>query len=716
MNIDPIFDETVTWALIAGIAVIVLISLMGLRGKVTDKTRNLLFALKIGGALGVCLLLLKPHWVKKQEDPAAFKVVVLADLSASMLTKDAKDKPTRIENLRQAIENPEDPEKTWLQELREKWRVETLAFASNLFPLASGSWDTVSQQNQTDIGDALKQVLQQDGDPVGSVVLLSDGKDNTGMDVSGIVNLYKTAGVPINVVGMGDHRPKGDLEVTFDQDEIEGVAREEMEITATVTNHFNHSVQTTATLMDGDKVLARKPLNLERNTTEAISFTYLRETAGARNLRVKLDSPSTDTNPSTDSDFAVAMIEAPEEFKLLYLSNRMNLNYRFIKKVLAPEERVQFHSLVQLSEDKFLPFGKDIPSKWPEKPEFFNQFDVLVLDTHLLAAWPEPLVQGIIDFVSLRGGGLLLFGPTDLAREKLASLLPVSETEEQTHRENRLIDIDAEPIFGAEQDVESLKLFLPGKLPANLATKLKIAARDAAALRSAGGSALALQAYGAGKCAYWATEHDWRWALKDEEGTEAHKAFWYGLVSWLGTGGEERIRVESANQVHDISQPIDLDVELLAASYEPADNALVEAVLEDSEGKKQRIQLFPSSNQPGHYKAAFTPSGTGDYKVKYTCSFPGSDPLEHEVFFGVGSKGGETQDVEFQEGLLQDLARLTGGEYRHYSKMKTTDWNLSKSLPQAETRISLTDNLLFLCLLAGLIGSEWIFRRQSGLR
>lgn len=716
MNVSPLFGNTNTWLLVVLIAAIVVVSLIGLRGKVTDRTRTLLVTLKIAGAIGICLLLLKPYWVKEQADPAAFKVVVLADLSASMLTKDAKDKPTRIETLRSALENPDSPKDSWLQNLRENWRVETLAFAENVFPLASGSWDTASQQTQTGIENALTQVLQQDGDPVGSVVLLTDGKDNVGIDVSGVVSRYKEAGVPINVVGVGDHRPEGDLEVQFDEDEIEGVAREETQIHATVTNHFNHPVQTTATLMDGNQVLARKPVELERNASQQLTFTYLRETAGARNLRISLDSPSTDSNPSTDSDFAVAMIEAPEEFRFLYLSDRMNLNHRFIKNVLAPEERVKFHSLIQLAEDKFLPFGEEIPSKWPEKPEFFNKLDVLMVDTHLLKNLPEPLVQGVIDFVSLRGGGLLLFGPSDVAREKLGALLPVAQTKTEIPREDRQIEIDPEPIFPADQDLDHMKLFLPGKLPVNLATQLKIAAREAASLRTSAGSALALQAYGAGKCAYWATEHDWRWAMKDEEGTEAHKTFWYGLVSWLGTGGEDRIRVDSANQVHDISKAIDLDVELLGSDYEPSDDALVEAILEDPQGKTQRIQLFPSSNQPGHYKAAFSAVETGDYKVKYRCSFPDSEAVEHEIFFGVGSQGGETQDVTFEEGFLQDLARLTGGKYRHYSKMNTTDWELSNSLPKNQTRISLTDNLLFLCLLAGLIGSEWIFRRQSGLR
>lgn len=716
MNIDPLFPNEFTFPLIAGIVIITMVSIAGLGGKVTDNTRNLLVSLKALSAVALVMLLLRPSWVQEENDPAAFKVVVLADLSASMLTQDSKGQPSRLQTLRPAIEQEEGKSPNWLAKLRDQWRVEVLSFAGNVFPLASGSWDTVASQNSTDLGSALTSVLDQDGDPVGGVFLLTDGKDNAGIDMSKTVGSFKQAGVPINIVGIGDHRPEGDLEVYFEEDEIKGVAREEMTVKATVKNHFNHSVQTTATLYDGKKVVARQPVDVERHATQELEFTYLRETAGARNLRVTLDSPTNDSDPSTDSDFTVAMVEAPEEFRILFLSNRMNLNYRYIKNVLSPEERMKFHSIIQLSEDKFLPYGPDIPTSWPEKPEFFNQFDVLMLDTLVLESWPDILIQGIVDFVSLRGGGLLLYGPPDPAKEKLGSLLPILDTETETIRDDRTIEMDAEPIFDADQDIDHLKLFLPGKLPASVATRVKLAARKAAYLRSKSGAALALQAYGAGKCAYWGSEHDWRWAMKDEEGTETHKTFWYGLAAWLGSGGEDRIRADHANKVHTSGEPVPLDIELLGADFEAADDALVEAIIEGSDGSPQRVQLFPSSNEPGLYKAAFHPPATGDYRITYKCTFPESEPLEHEAFFGVGMLGGESREVTFEEGFLQDLARLTGGKYRHYPDMDTTDWPLAQSLPKATNEHSLTDNLLFLCLLAGLIGSEWIYRRQSGLR
>ena len=88
-----------------------------------------------------------------------------------------------------------------------------------------------------------------------------------------------------------------------------------------------------------------------------------------------------------------------------------------------------------------------------------------------------------------------------------------------------------------------------------------------------------------------------------------------------------------------------------------------------------------------------------------------------EFFFGVENVGGEVAETEFREGTLRDLARLTGGRYFHYSEIdRAHDVVLADKLPTSQKKVSLTDNFLFLALLVGLIGAEWILRRQSGLR
>ncbi|MBT7854714.1 MAG: hypothetical protein HN675_15490 [Opitutae bacterium] len=715
MGLDLQFTQGQTIAIVAGIVLATILALVGLRGWVSDRIRVLLTVLKVLGAVGLLILFIKPFWISRKPDPSAFRVVVLADLSASMLTEDRKGQPSRIAITQKALDSTEKG--SWLSRLRRDWRVETMAFAGNVFPLAPGTWDTVAEQGQTALGDSLVQVLENGGDRIGSVVLLSDGHDNTGLNMAAVAEGYRAADVPVNVIGIGDHRPKGDLQVSFIQDELKGVAREPSTIEVVLRNGFSTPVQTVAVLRDGGEVLGTKPVNLPAKGEQTVQFDIEPQKAGARNLKVTVESPLQDTNASTDTDHAVMLVEAPELFRVLFLSNRMNQNYRFIKRILAAEERFEFNAILRVGEDKFLPFGKDIPDKWPEKPEAFNDFDVIFLDTHTLAEWDEERVKGIRDFVSKRGGGLLVFGPPEPGREKLGGIFPVVEAKETIVKDNRLISIETDPVFTPADEIGKLKLFLPGNLPGRIAEKLNRAAREVARIRSGGGSALVLQAYGAGKCAYLGTEHDWRWAMADDDGLDAHRKFWLGLSSWLGTGGEERILVESANQVHPGTKPVDLGIDLLGADFEPSDDALVEATVVNPSGEEQRVQLFPSSSRPGRYQADLPVRDSGDYEVSYRVVFGNGDSLEKEIFFGVESTGGEVADVEFREGTLQDLARLTGGRYYHYTQLSTAnDLALARKLPNTERRVSLTDNLLFMALLVGLIGAEWILRRQSGLR
>ncbi len=552
---------------------------------------------------------------------------------------------------------------------------------------------------------------------IGGVVLLSDGHDNVGLNMAAVAEKYRDADVPLNVIGVGDHRPKGDLKVSFLQEELKGVAREESSIQVQLSNGFSLPVQTMAVLRDGDEVLGSSPVKLPAKGEQTVTFSFQPEKAGARNLKVTVDSPAADTNISTDSDYAVMLVEAPEHFRVLFMSNRMNLNYRFIKRILASEERFEFNAILRTGEDNFLPFGEDVPAKWPDKPGYLNEFDVIFLDSQSLDEFSEELVQGIRDFVSKRGGGLLVFGPPEPGREKLGGLFPVVEARETLVKDKRLIALETDPVFTPEDEVDKLKLFLPASLPSRVVDKLNRAAREAAHLRSQGGSMLVLQAYGAGKCAYWGTEHDWRWPLEDDEGPAAHRKFWFGLSTWLGSGGEERIAVESANQVHPGNQPVDIGIDLLGSDFEPSGNALVEATVVRPSGDEQSLQLFPSSSRPGHYNANLPAREAGDYRIRYRAVFGNGDILDKEIFLGVENTGGEVADAEFREGVLQDLARLTGGRYHHHSKMGRVDeLELASRLPLAERKVSLTENFFFLALLVGILGAEWIIRRQSGLR
>ena len=270
MGIELPFSTGQTWGIVAACVLAVLLMLAGLRGWVSDRMRGLLSMLKVLGVVLLVLLFIKPFWVKKTLDPDAFRVVLLADLSASMLAEDRKGRPSRLEIVRQAVDATKDD--SLLRRLREQWRVEPMAFAGDVFPLAAGTWETVSTQSETALGASLLNLLGNGGGRLGGVLLLSDGHDNAGLNMAAVAEGYRGAGVPVNVVGVGDHRPRGDLSVSFVQDEMKGVAREESILEVRLTNGFSSPVKTVAVLRDGDEVLGSKPVTLAAHGEDVVEF------------------------------------------------------------------------------------------------------------------------------------------------------------------------------------------------------------------------------------------------------------------------------------------------------------------------------------------------------------------------------------------------------------------------------------------------------------
>ena len=64
--------------------------------------------------------------------------------------------------------------------------------------------------------------------------------------------------------------------------------------------------------------------------------------------------------------------------------------------------------------------------------------------------------------------------------------------------------------------------------------------------RANGKPVLIVQAYGAGKVGCWGSPHDWRRSMNNEEGSKEFRQFWQALIQWLGTGGEDRLKIEDS--------------------------------------------------------------------------------------------------------------------------------------------------------------------------
>ena len=122
---------------------------------------------------------------------------------------------------------------------------------------------TLQPAPATHIGDGLKQLADETADlPIGAVVLLSDGADNSGgIDLDTIAAL-RSRRIPVHTVGFGLEQVPHDVEI--DDAIVAPRALADSRLAAKVSFHQRGYAgqKATLTVRDGDKVLAGRQITL----------------------------------------------------------------------------------------------------------------------------------------------------------------------------------------------------------------------------------------------------------------------------------------------------------------------------------------------------------------------------------------------------------------------------------------------------------------------
>jgi len=674
---------------------------------------------------GVCALLLlllvaRPFVDHFDADPRSARVVSLIDFSGSMNRKDPGNDNSRIEQVRPFFDLGRKD--SWINQSRSRYRsVERLGFSGDeIFPVRSSSWTKPESGASTLIGDALIHILEQkDVSPPSAVVLFSDGRNNSGKSPLQVGEKFREIGLPIHVVGVGESSEFGNLSISFLDLPDYALAKEEITFRAQVKNEFDHKVKTTARLYMDEKEIDSLSITLAADTNQTISFPPVTpEVGGFYTFRVAIDPPNGDFDPSDDVDAQIIEVRPPEIFSALYISNQINQLYPFLKRSLA-HDRFQLSSLIRLGPETFHVRGENIPTNgYPEDADFWMEYDVVLADAACLDELNSTLLKSLKKFVENRGGGLALLGHPGKSREHLGGLMPAVETEYLMSRQNLSLLVFSDPLFTEARGVNEWKPFLPAGLPAHLITRINPAARSVVSLRSdLDRSILTLQAYGAGKSAYWGSPHDWRRALSSEDQAKEFSRFWQGVVEWLGSGTVERIKVLKSEEFGTSGESNPLRLEVLGADFQPSVDASIEANITGSEGFSKNVQLYPSGASLGTYTGNFTPHSPGSYEIVYHLTFPDGEKLQKFSYLKVREFGEEAKDARYAEKDLRTLANLTGGTFLPVNQLNDSwDPPLSDSLPVISQRTQLADGWTFFLFLFLAAGLEWFWRRKGGFR
>ncbi|HEY5624315.1 MAG TPA: glutamine amidotransferase [Gammaproteobacteria bacterium] len=537
----------------------------------------------------------------------------------------------------------------------------------------------------TNLGDAILGVLREArATALGAVVLISDGADNSGaLDAARLAEIAGF-GVPIHAVGVGRESIPDDIELENVSLTTQVMAGSRVAAQLSI----RHSGPTTATLKvyDGDAILVSEDIVLpDRNgvTTHWVDFDI--GDAGVKDLGFVLDPLPGERN--TINNVQSRVLEVPADRRtILYVEGEPRWEYKFIRRALEEDSPIRLASLLRTTPNKFYRQGIDDPTElengFPEDRETLFAYDALILGSFEAAALTPEQQQSVHDFVSERGGTLLMLGglrglgdggwQNTVVAEVLPATLPdidaatflrwparVSLTEDGEGSVLTRLDPDSETNVEQWQEMPEIAdfQFLDELKPGAVALL-------EADVQGTMHPLLVHQRFGLGSAYILATGGTWRWQMQLPSEDLRHETFWRQLLHALASGAPRPVVVTAEKLFYGDDPEVRLRAEVRDREFTPVSDADVTvAVTPGLAGPPEIVEMRPLPGEPGIFEAVIQADEEGLYRFETEARL--GDELLGSAQFAVRRADGVAEHFQIQQNraLLENLAGLTGGRY-----------------------------------------------------
>jgi hypothetical protein len=340
------------------------------------------------------------------------------------------------------------------------------------------------------------------------------------------------------------------------------------------------------------------------------------------------------------------------------------------------------------------------------------------------------------NFVSQRGGGLLMLGGPDsfaegkYDRTPVGDLLPVylDRTSPPADAEYRL-DLTREGrlqpwvrLRKTEDEEEKRLADMPPFLTLNAARAIKPGATILEEARDASGRtapALVAQSFGKGRVAALLLGQLWRWGLRRADpATSDLERSWRQTIRWLVADVPARVDVSARPRADATSPAVEIRVRVRDAEYRPLDNAKVALKITLPGGEDFTLDAEPEGREAGTYAATYVSRQPGPYRVLATATAPDGAPVgQREAGWAAQPSADEFARLRPDREWLEAIAARTKGEVVDGDRLAGFVSSLSsRDAPITEPWISpLWHQPLYFLIAIACLGAEWGLRRVNGL-
>lgn len=638
------------------------------------------------------------------------------------------------------------------------------------------NWDELlaPKATSTELGSAVQYIVNKErGGPISGIAVITDGRNNAGVEPSRAIAAAANAGIPVFPIGIGSNSMPRNVLVAdvqapprvFPSDKFQvkgivksfGLAGNTVRVKLVSIDEKEQEAETIE-----DETMVRL---LDDGQAVLVEFSVQQQEQGKRRYIIRADSVEGDLDQRDNQK--AAMVEIVErQTKVLLIAGGPNREFRFLRNQLYRDKDILLHVWLQSSISGADQEADVLLQEFPKSREDLFFFDCIIAfdpDWRDLSQDQSELLER---WVAEQAGGLIVVaGPVntpewtrrprgDETIDKLRRLYPVSFYSQGSaqlklgrfggdqafpldfSREGRAAEFlwlgdsasDSQSNWGEFEGVFGYYAVNEPKPGADILANF---ADPNTSIDDTLPIYLASHFYGAGRVFFQASSEMWR--IRRIE-VDHFQDYYTKLIRWVSQGRllrdstrgvllTDRDRCWMGDQV--VVQAI-----LRDAQDQPLMMRSIDATIKRPNGTTQKLELTPTENavRPGTFHGQFTTGSEGDYRV----SLPIPDSVDFEILtttVEANIPDLEKERPQRNDALLTELAdRTLGHYYVGTSSFRSTDDNpLSPNKliqPQdQETFLAGTLDRFFqrklmmwlLGLMATALAFEWTVRRLHKL-
>jgi hypothetical protein len=737
-------------------------------------------------AVAFCLLLLfQPAFEITTYRKTQNQVHVLIDDSASMMRKDSYPGEeqrqalanlvggedvatlTRQDLVRKVLDRPDG----LLARLRTTHDVRLFRVQRKPAPIRTLD-ELTGRGNRTSLGDALDLHLgAAGGTNLDSVILVSDGRNNAGLDPTEVARTYALRGITIHTIGIGDPEPPRNAWLVGPPGPKEALREEEVGFDVTLRAEGLRGRRATVELhgsRDGGPfaplATANGELPADGDSVKVRVFHAFQE-AGDWTLKFVL-TPQPEESQLDDNEDTRFLRVNDEKIRVLYIEERPRWEYRYVKTCLKRvDPSIQMQSVLFEASPKFeqehsadLPALRDLPRT---EKELLQYHCILFGDVspERIAATEDGIRQWLellVKYVEFGGGVGFLCGigerytdaamPERYRNTPLQDLFPVVLEDpvwlqqqkpvrdrafrpilENPLQPHEILMLQRDPAFNRrlwEDGLPGFYVYHPVQRAKPGATVLL---RHPTDKNNYGNRPIAVVSpHPRGTTFFMATDETWRW--RDPYGETYMDAFWRNVVRYLAQGRLQRrndlLELTVDKTTLEIGDKVRVVLQVHDSELQPSVVAEQPIFLRDQKGTTEKRILRSVPGEPGSYQASFTMADTGAYSfLVFANQNPADSVLAREdVLVKVPDKemSQSSQDATTLR-RIAEASRGADGTGRYVFLTDAADLaedfaNRKAYESREDTRTRPAwDNSWSLLLLLGVMSAEWILRKRARL-